>query len=124
MCSLYFLYSLYMFRHNAIFRSMIVLQRPKVCGSVEIIMLISWCVVFIFCVSWCFHILFIVLGMVFSFAIYVLVCVSFLFRCLYGFLVLRVKCVKSFVYLQFLVLFIPYEQVLAGTPSHFSTVCF
>src|SRR5215467_7488107 len=53
---LYFLCSLYMFRHNAIFRSTIVLQRPKVCGSVEIIILISWCVIFIFCVSWCFHI--------------------------------------------------------------------
>src|SRR5215510_13292519 len=38
-CSLYFLYSLYLFRHNAIFRSTIVLQRPKVCGSVEIIIL-------------------------------------------------------------------------------------
>ena len=48
--------------------------------------------------------LFIVKGVVVSFAIYVLVCVCVfvLFRCLYGFLVLRVKSVKSFVFIYLL----------------------
>ena len=83
------------------------------CGDYNII---SWCAVFIFCVNWCFHVcsqlrvwLSHLLSMCWC------VCVFVLFRCLYGFLVLRVKCAKSFVYLQFLVLFIPYEQVLVGT---------